>query len=52
MKLEGIMLSEMSEKDKFHVISIIWNLKKKKERNRVGKSVGQSLGDGKIGRGL
>ena len=41
MELEGIMLSEVSqsEKDKYHMISLMWNLRNKTEdhRGREGK---------------
>ena len=41
MELEGIMLSEISqsEKDKHHMISLMWNLRNKtdKHRERKGK---------------
>ena len=36
MKLEGIMLSEISqsEKDSYHIISLMWNLRNKTEDHR------------------
>ena len=36
MDLEGIMLSEVShpEKDKYHVTSLMWNLRNKTNTNR------------------
>ena len=41
MELEGIMLSKMSqsEKDKYHMISLMWNLRNKRDKykGREGK---------------
>ena len=39
MELEGAMLNEMSVKDKYHMISLMWNLRNKTDeyRGRDGK---------------
>jgi len=39
MELRGIMLSEISrsEKDKYHMISLIWNLRNKTDEHRGGE---------------
>ena len=41
MELDAIMLSEI-EKDRFHMISLIWNLKKKRDEHGAGEERGKS----------
>lgn len=40
MDLEGIMLNEISltEKDKYHMISLMWNTKYKQEQKKMKKT--------------
>ena len=55
MDLDGIMLSEVSqtEKDKYHMISLIWGIQKNKTyREQIGSCQrGGVLGCGRMGEG-